>query len=269
MLMRHFPSLFFGLCLLLSATSPGAAADPSLSAKDIAAQLAAREVGSAYIRLIMQIKGPAGAAGGTLQLQVKERRTATSADILYQVLWPKERKGEALLLHQADGVALGGSLMAPSGAIRQFGAAQMADPLFGSDLSYQDAIENFFAWPGQSIVGSGTVNRINCVILESKPLEPANSIYGSVRSWIDPHRLTPMRVEKYLPSGKLARRIDTTRVANDDQGHPIPANLSIFRGDDGSQTDLDGSRIRHDVTLTDHDFSPDGMKDLTPPHAGT
>ena len=48
-----------------------------------------------------------------------------------------------------------------------------------------------------------------------------------MRSWIDTRRFVPLRVEKYLSSGLLARRIDTIRVANDDEGRPIPANLTV------------------------------------------
>jgi len=144
----------------------------------------------------------------------------------------------------------------------------MGEPLFGSGLSYQDAVENFFAWPTQALDGTETINRVNCVILESKPGGGARSIYGHVRSWIDPRRFVPMRVEKYFPSGKLSRRIDTTRVSNDDHGRPIPANLAVRAGTSDEQTDLDGSRIRHNITFSDHDFSLDGMKDLALPHSG-
>ena len=258
-----------GICLLIANTRALADGNPTISAKDLAARLAAAQEGSSYVRLLMQIKDPTGVSKGTLQLQVKQRRKAGRTDVLYQVLWPKDRKGETVLLHQANGGAPSGSLFVPPETIRQLGAGQMGDPLFGSDLAYQDAVDDFFAWPSQSLAGTGTVNRVNCVILESKPGDGGNSIYASVRSWIDVRRLVPMRVEKFLPSGKLARRIDTTRVANDDNAHPIPANLTIQSGKDGSQTDLDGSQIRHDVTLTDHDFSSDGMTDIAPPRAGS
>ena len=89
----------------------------------------------------------------------------------------------------------------------------MKDAVFGSDLTYADLIENFFAWEHQTIVGTETVDRVPCQILESKPGKGDRSIYGRVRSWIDLKRLVPLRVEKYFESGQLARRIDTTRVA--------------------------------------------------------
>ena len=70
---------------------------------------------------------------------------------------------------------------------------------------------------------------MSCVILESTPDKGEPSIYGSVRSWIDPRRLVPLRVEKYLPSGQLARRIETTRVVTDDKGRSIPGNSNGAR----------------------------------------
>jgi hypothetical protein len=72
-------------------------------------------------------------------------------------------------------------------------------------------------------------------------------------------------VEKYLPSGQLARRIDTTRVATDDKGRPIPADLTVRRLGGDSVTDLDGSRIRHDVAFTDREFTPAGLTEVLAP----
>lgn len=254
-----------GFCIFIA----NARADgPPISARDLAARLSIAQEGSSYVRLIMQIKDPAGAVKISFQLQIKQRRTADSADIIYQVLWPKDREGEAVLLRQAEAGAAGGSIFIPSAGMRQLGAAQMSEPLFGSQLSYQDAIENFFTWPDQTLAGTEVVNRVDCVILESKPGAAGRSIYGSVKSWIDTRRLVPMRIEKYLPSGKFVRRIDTTRVAIDDNRRPIPANLSVRAVGDGSETDLDGSRIRHDVIFSDNDFSSGGMKVLAPPHFG-
>ena len=254
-------------CCLITVNGRSAGDDTAvISAKDIAARLATVQHGSAYVRLVMQIKSAPGAAGSTLQLQIKQRRTPEQTDVLYQVLWPKERKCESALLHQTSLGAATGFILLPPENLRQLTAGQMSEPLFGSDLSYQDMVEDFFAWPIQSLDGTESINRVNCVILESKPGSGAHSIYEHVRSWIDPRRFVPMRVEKYLLSGKLARRIDTTRVANDDNGRPIPANLAVRAGTNGSQTDLDGSEVRHNVTYSDHDFSTEGMKNLAAPH---
>jgi len=253
-----------GLFLMVSVAGAAGSDTPAMSARDLAGRLSSVEEGTSYVRLSMEIKDSAGATKSVLQLQIKQRRTNAGIDLVYQVLWPKERRGEAVLLHKSAGSAASGSLFLPPNKPRPLSASQINDSLFGSDLSYQDVVENFFAWENQALAGTETVNRVNCLILESKPGEGEHSIYARVRSWIDARRLVPLRVEKYLSSGRLARRIDTTRVANDDEGRPIPANLTVRSGRD-SMTELDGSRIKHDVTYSDSDFTPEGMTELSSP----
>jgi len=50
----------------------------------------------------------------------------------------------------------------------------------------------------------------------------------------------------------------------DDRGRAIPANLTI-RGPRGTVTELDGSRIKHSVSYSDADFTPEGLRELTAP----
>jgi Outer membrane lipoprotein-sorting protein len=243
--------------------------DPaSISAKDLATGLSALQEGASYVRLRLEVKGPTDITKIALQLQIKQRSTRTATDLVYQVLWPKERKGEAVLLHKTEGTPPSGTLFIPPDRRRPLERSDLKEALFGSDLSYQDVIENVFAWEDQRIVGAEVLNRVSCVILESSPGKGGSSIYGRARSWIDARRLVPLRVEKYLPSGQLARRIDTTRVATDDKGRFIPADLTVRGPREDSVTDLDGSRIRHDVAYTDRDFTPEGLTEmLAPPSA--
>jgi hypothetical protein len=138
----------------------------------------------------------------------------------------------------------------------------MNDAVFGGDLSYADLIENFFAWERQSIVGTEIVDRVPCQILESRPGKGDHSIYGRVLSWIDLKRLVPLRVEKYLESGQQVRRIDTTRVAEDSTDRKVAANLVVRRPGQDSVTELDGSKSRHDLSLTDSDFTPEALRAL-------
>jgi hypothetical protein len=254
-----------GVALLAAAAGAADNGQTAMSAKDLAASLSALQDGASYVRLRLEVKQPADTTKIALQLQIKERRTKTGADLVYQVLWPKERKGEAVLLHKSDGGTPTGWLFIPPDKPRPLNAAQMNEALFGSDLSYQDVIENFFGWENQAIVGPDVLNRVSCVILESRPGKGESSSYARVRSWIDSRRLVPLRVEKYLSSGQLARRIDTTRVATDDKGRSIPADLTVRGSQQDSVTDLDGSRIRHDVAFTDREFTPEGLTEIAPP----
>jgi hypothetical protein len=261
-------SATLGLALLSSSASAADTEPAAISARDLATSLSALQDGVSYVRLRLEVKQPTDTTKIALQLQIKERRTRTATDIVYQVLWPKERKGEAVLLHKAVGGPPTGSLFIPPDKPRPLNASQMNEALFGSDLSYLDVIENFFGWEYQTIVGKEVLNRVSCLILESRPEKGEPSSYASVRSWIDSRRLVPLRVEKYLPSGQLARRIDTTRVATDDKGRSIPADLTVHGPREDSVTDLEGSRISHDVTYTDREFTPEGLTQvLAPPSA--
>ncbi len=135
----------------------------------------------------------------------------------------------------------------------------MSAGLLDSDLAYRDAVENFFAWKKQALVGREVVDRVDCQILESKPDSSAESSYGKVRSWIDPARLVPLRIEKYSPSGELIRRIETTRVARDDRQNFIPAGLTVRGPRKNTVTEFNGASIKHDVEFSDADFTPDSV----------
>jgi hypothetical protein len=245
------------------AFSSRAAESPSaMTANDLAFRLRVlRQDDGLYVRLRMEIKG---ATNETLQLQIKERRTKSSAEVVYQVLYPKERKGESVLLRKTGSLPASGSVFLPPNTVRPID--NMKAPLLGSDLSYEDVIDNFFGWEQQSIVGTQEVQGVKCTILESKPGKDESLSYGSVRSWIDLRRLVPLRVEKYASSGQLLRRIETTRVVAD-AGRPIPADLTVDGARPDSSTLLDGSRIRHNVAYTDRDFTIEGLKEIATPRA--
>ncbi|MES2437634.1 MAG: outer membrane lipoprotein-sorting protein [Verrucomicrobiota bacterium] len=248
-------TLFF-LTTFAVVVSPAFAQQPD--AKAIAAQLAGlQQDGSSYARVKMEVK-PADGAKFTLQLQIKQRRSANSTELVYQVLWPKERAGEAVLLKQAGG-EMSGTVFTPPDKFRPLGSAQMKESLLGTSLSYADALENFFVWSNQKIVGTEVVNKVSCQVLESK------SGSSTVRSWIDTKRVVPMRVEKYLSSGAVVRKIDTRSVVNDDANRNIPSNLTIQDAQKGSTTNLEGSKLKHGVTYDNQAFTAEGLKDVTAP----
>jgi hypothetical protein len=254
---------FFLTVAVLPAGSTRAAepAAPAMSATELAERLDSARQGNALIRSKMEIQSNTGKR--TLQLQIKERRTKGATDLAYQVLWPSEHKGEAVILHQTRG-GTNGSIIVPQQPVRSIKGSQMNEGLFDSDLSYQDAVENFFAWKKQAIVGSEVVNGVNCQILESKPDSSSASPYARVRSWIDPQRLVPLRIEKYSASGELIRRIDVTRVARDERHKPIPASLTVRSPKKNSVTEFNGAHIEQDIQFNDADFTPAGLSQPPP-----
>jgi hypothetical protein len=213
---------------------------------------AAVQDGSVTARVRMK-----SADGTVLQVQIRSRRGEARAEVAYEVLWPAGRKGESFVLRQSAGNQPEGETFTPPDQRASLARPQLGDGVFGTELSYLDTIENFFLWPDQQTTGREVIDRVDCVILESKP--GSRGTEGKVRSWIDPRKTVVMRVEKYAAGGRLLRTITTTQVAKDDIGRYVSAGLKVTRSS-GATTEIDGSNIRHDVKLTDADFEVGAKK---------
>lgn len=251
---RHFVSALVvaAICLALPRFAFADDTGPQLAAK-----LRAKESGSTFVRIRM-VDGN----GQTLQVQIKSRVSAGAADIVYQILFPKERKGESVLLHRS-GNKFSATSFTPPNTIKQIGAGEMSQALFGTDLSYEDIIDSPFAWSQQAIVGTQNIDRFPCQILESKPGNGHASSYASVKTWVDPRRMVPLQIEKYDGSGKVVRRINITRMLLDG-GDSLPADLEVS-GSRGSVTHITGSNIKRGQNFPETEFTAEGLKELKAP----
>jgi hypothetical protein len=106
--------------------------------------------GASHARLLLNVKQFSRYDQIALQIQIKERRTKEATDVIYQVLWPNERKGEAVLLRVPANRPPTGAHFMPPDKLRPLCSSQMNEFLFGSGLSYEDVIENFYAWEHQA-----------------------------------------------------------------------------------------------------------------------
>ena len=252
---------FVGICLGIAVPCVAFAAD---TGPELAAKLRAKHSGSMFVRIRMEI---GSGEKQTLQIQIKSRVSDAAGDIVYQILFPKERKGESVLLHRS-GNKFTGTLFTPPNNLKSIGSAEMKQWLFGSDLSYEDIIDSPFAWSQQAIVGAENMDGTPCQILESKPGKGHTSSYSSVKSWVESGRMVPLRIEKYDSSGKVVRRINTTRVLLQG-GDSLPVDLKVY-GAAGCITQITGSRLKRGVSYADTDFTPEGLKQLNgPPGAGS
>jgi hypothetical protein len=219
------------------------------TAAQLAEQMAAAvEDGDATARVRLN-----SAETGVLQVRIKSRRTAAESAVVYEILWPEERRGEAFVLRQSGTGAVRGTARTADGQTVPLGAADMNKPVFGTALVYADLIGNVFRWARQTLGGTEAMGKTTCLILDSSPGVQDAAAYGRVRSWIDPKRLVPLRVEKYDTSGRLLRQIDTTQVRKDDTGRQVPAGLTVRAGN--RSTEIDGVNIRHDVQHAAADFA--------------
>ncbi len=245
-----------GLFVLCMAAGLAHAA-PASPGSELFDALREKEQGNSYIRVKMET------GEETLQLQIKSRVTASGADVIYQVLFPRERKGEGVLLRRAGGKLSGFHYTPTKGAV-PLNPSEFDRPLLGTALSYADAIDSSSFWASQSVVGKETIDRIETQIVDSKPPGSA-SPYSAVRTWVDPDRLVPLRIHKMLKSGGI-RKIEVTRIMK--QGdESLPMDLQVS-SPAGPATTVSGSSVKRDVTYTDADFTTEAMKSLSTPKSG-
>ena len=191
-----------------------------------------------------------------LQVKILSRRNAVSSEVVYEVMWPADHKGERVLLRQRRGGSVEGQVFTPPDKRGNINRSQLLDTLLGTDMALADAVENFFAWRSQSFVGRENIGSADCVILESKPGPNDSSPYGAVRSWIDLRRMATLRVEKSDKAGRLVRRIDSSQIVKDDIGRSVPLSMTVRRVPGDSVTEIEGSALRHDAILSPGDFDP-------------
>ena len=197
------------------------------------------------------------------QLLIKGSRNGQGTQVLYQVLWPKSQSGQILLVSRSGDGPGTGFLLEPPQKITPVTPQLARQGFFGTDLSIEDVMEDFWHWPSQTIVGEEKVNRQSCVILESRPAAGLDTSYSRIRSWIVPDSGLPLRLEKFDREGQLIKRLTTERFHKDSHGRSIPATLVIESADGLHQTRLEGTKFEGDLEFPADDFTVDGI--MRPP----
>jgi len=72
--------------------------------------------------------------------------------------------------------------------------------VLGTDLSYEDLLENQFFWKSQELLAPGSYASHSCYVLKSAADSGDRSHYSFVTSWIDRDMFYPVRVIKTLRS---------------------------------------------------------------------
>ena len=229
----------------------------------IAAVKAARPPGSLYARLRMEHKGADGKAE-VLQVQLKRRHTAGGSETLYQLLFPKERKGEALLL-RVKGGSFSGAVFTPGQGKRALKQSDRTMGVFGTALTIDDAVAEFLDWQQQEITGKEKEGGVPCTIIDSRAPKSSASPIKRVKSWIDDNRLTAMKAEFFKAGDQPSRTVITHKVMRGSTGYYAPVSFTVTDHTNGASTKVEGVRSDHDVNFTDADFSEAAMVAITTP----
>ncbi len=143
----------------------------------------------------------------------------------------------------------------------QISGHMLRQSLMGSDLSYEDMmdntklIENYNA----GVIGSEVVNDRNCWIIELQA-KTAEVNYQIRKVWVDKVRFIPLKEELYAKSGKLLKRMELSDIAK--MGNRWYPKKIVFKDmlktGDGTEFIIDD--IKFDQQIPEYIFSKASLK---------
>lgn len=252
--------------LLLAAFRPAIATAQSEPPKPITAkQLISMVVANQRTRGLsargrMIINAPS-AELRTLQILIKARHEGNSQQILYLALFPPTDKGRAVVIRKDGNAGITGFFREPDGKITSLSPDRIKQEIFGSDITIEDLVEEFWTWPSPRIVGSGEVSHRVCQIIESRPPKGHESSYSLVRAWINSETALPLRIESYGSDGKLVKRIECNRAVKSGDHWSIE-DLTVAPSTPGHRTGVVFSKGSRDLEVPLSDFTSDGIARL-------
>jgi outer membrane lipoprotein-sorting protein len=251
----------FSNCLFLAIVlfQPPQVRGAGPTVEELVAKLAARNSESVSIRAKLTVTDTVSGVRNATQILVKQRSAGDVRNLLYQVLWPASRKGEALCLEKSASGVVTGFFFEPPDKVTPFSSARWQDAYLDSNLSLEDLTEDFWQWPSQKITGEELLNGEVCQILDSSPPAGLHSSYSLIRTWVAPAKTLPLRIEKFGRDGRLAKRFIVSKVAKHDKTW-MPVTTVIETPGQTRQTNFEISRGERGIELPLSDFSLDNIR---------
>lgn len=190
-----------------------------------------------------------------MQVAIQGSNTSEGRKSLYQILWPQEMKGSAVLLSIPDKGMLNGIRFSPPNQVDIMDATNLDDTLFGTLIQVEDLVEAYWEWPHQEIVGEEIIDNEICTILESKHPNHAKGHPGRVTTWISKSKNTPMKIFKYKEQGLIRKVIRFERFIKRSGDTWVAANTIVENPYTGETTRIEGTRSKQDIEVPDHVFS--------------
>lgn len=143
----------------------------------------------------------------------------------------------------------------------QLSGHMLKQSLMGSDLSYEDMMENrkLTEMYNAQVVGRDTIDgRETWVLLLKAKVEDAS--YDSRKVWVDTQRYVPLREELYAKSGQLLKKTELKDVKKiDGRWYPTKMNYKDMLKD-GKGTDFIVLEIEFDTPIAPYIFTKASLK---------
>lgn len=143
----------------------------------------------------------------------------------------------------------------------QLSGHMLKQSLMGSDLSYEDMIENrkLTEMYDAKVIGEETIDERKTWVLQLNT-KVDDASYDSRKVWVDTERYVPLREELFAKSGQLLKRTELKDVKKiDGRWYPTKMNYKDMLKD-GKGTDFIVLEIEFDVEIPAYIFSKAALK---------
>ncbi len=143
----------------------------------------------------------------------------------------------------------------------QLSGHMLKQSLMGSDLSYEDIMENrkLIDMYNAEVVGDETIDGRKTWVLQLKA-KVDDATYDSRKLWVDAERYVPLKEELYAKSGQLLKKTVMSDIKQiDGRWYPTKMNYKDMLKD-GKGTDFIVLEINFDAEIPDYIFSKASLK---------
>ena len=179
-----------------------------------------------------------------------------------QILWflkPADDKGVAYLKIEHNNKDDEMRLWLPAfKRIRRISSKKKSESFMGSDMSYEDMTNRSINEYSYKIIGEETIEKKDCYILESKPLE--KSEYSKHISWISKEYLHLIKEDSYDRNNKhlKSKSIEYNKIGN----YLLATKIRVKNIQKQHETSLEFSDIVVDSNVSDNIFQEKNLKRL-------
>ncbi|WP_119352612.1 outer membrane lipoprotein-sorting protein [Azohydromonas sediminis] len=181
---------------------------------------------------------------------------------LLRFLGPEDIAGTGLLsIDKSDGANDQWLYLPALDRVRRVAGDRKGGRFAGSELYFEDLQERRPTLDRHRLLGREMLDGVACEVLESVPVDPANSVYRRRVSWVDPQTLLVLRVDYFerdpaTPS-KRWLLVDKKRI----QGYWTVTDSRMIDLDSGRVTRLVVETAKYDRRLPARLFNPQALAD--------
>jgi hypothetical protein len=147
------------------------------------------------------------------------------------------------------------------GQSRRIPSARKGGRFVGSDLLFEDLQDRKVHLDDHRFLGVETHEGVETEVLESVPVDPANSVYGKRVSWVHPELSIPLRIDFFRPGADEPYKRFTLERVELIQGYWTETDSVVEDLESGHQTRLVSDVTVHDRGLPDTLFSQRALED--------